>query len=110
MSFSFLPVTALSLPVFLGATIFGAAPATPAAQFEVKDTLPRPEGYRECVFVGRSLGLGYDEGKKEPQQLEYKNVYVDPAAYRAYAWSCFGAAFRHLLVRQRKPSAEGGVG
>jgi hypothetical protein len=84
MGFSFLPVTALSLPVFLGATIFGAAPAKPAAQFEGKDTLLRPEGYREWVFVGSSLGLRYDEGQKEPQQLEYKNVYIDPAAYRAY--------------------------
>jgi tetratricopeptide (TPR) repeat protein len=84
MSFSFLPVTALSLPVFLGATIFGAAPAKPAAQFEGKDTLLRPEGYREWVFVGSSLGLRYEDGKKQPEQLEYKNVYIDPAAYRAY--------------------------
>ena len=84
MSFSFLPVTALSLPVFLGATMFGAAPARPAAQFEGKDLLLRPEGYREWVFVGSSLGLRYTEGKKEPEHLEYKNVYIDPAAYRAY--------------------------
>src|SRR5262249_23244173 len=79
MSFSFLQVMALSMPVFIG-----AAPAKPAAQFEGKDTLLRPEAYREWVFVGSSQGLRYDEGKKEPQQLEYKNVYIDPAAYRAY--------------------------
>ena len=84
MSFSVLPVAALSLPVFLGATMFGGAPAKPAAQFEGKDTLLRPEGYREWVFVGSSLGLRYDEGKKDPQQVEYKNVYVAPAAYRAH--------------------------
>jgi tetratricopeptide (TPR) repeat protein len=84
MNFSFPPVVVLSLPVFLGATIFGAAPAKPVAQFEGKDMLLRPEGYREWVFAGSSLGLRYDEGKKEPQQLEYKNVYIDPAAYRAY--------------------------
>jgi tetratricopeptide (TPR) repeat protein len=84
MSLSFLPATALFLPVFLGTTMFGAAPARPAAQFEGKDTLLRPEGYREWVFVGSSLGLRYDEGKNEPRPLEYKNVYIDPAAYRAY--------------------------
>jgi tetratricopeptide (TPR) repeat protein len=84
MSFFFLPVTVLSLPVFLGATIFGAAPAKPAARFEGKDTLLRPEGYREWVFVGSSLGLRYGEGKNEPERLEYKNVYIDPAAYRSY--------------------------
>src|SRR5262249_33527598 len=64
--------------------MLGAAPTGPAAQFEGKDTLLRPEGYREWVFVGSSLGLRYDEGKEEPQPLEFKNVYIDPAAYRAY--------------------------
>src|SRR5262249_32752881 len=61
-----------------------AAPAERAARFEGKDTLLRPDGYREWVFVGSSLGLRYDEGKKQPEQLEYKNVYIDPTAYRAY--------------------------
>src|SRR5690242_1664498 len=61
-----------------------AAPPQRAARFEGKDTLLRPEGYREWVFVGSSLGLRYDEGKKQPERPEYKNVYIDPAAYRAY--------------------------
>jgi uncharacterized protein (TIGR03067 family) len=60
------------------------APAKRAAVFEGKDTLLRPEGYREWVFVGSSLGLRYEEGKKHPERLEYKNVYIDPVAYRAY--------------------------
>jgi tetratricopeptide (TPR) repeat protein len=84
MSFSFTPVAVLSLPALIVATMLGAAPVKPAAQFEGKDTLLRPEGYREWVFVGSSLGLRYEEGKKQPEQLEYKNVYIDPAAYRAY--------------------------
>jgi hypothetical protein len=84
MSSFFLPVTALFLPIFLGATSFGDAPAKPAAQFEGKETLLRPQDYREWVFVGSSLGLRYEEGKKAPQELEYKNIYIDPAAYRAY--------------------------
>jgi tetratricopeptide (TPR) repeat protein len=81
MSCSFLPVAFLSLQVFLGPPMGGGAPA---ARFEGKDTLLRPEGYREWVFVGSSLGLRYDEGKKQPEKLDYKNVYIDPAAYRAY--------------------------
>jgi tetratricopeptide (TPR) repeat protein len=84
MSFSFTPVAALALPALLAATMPGAAPVKPAAQFEGKDTLLRPEGYREWVFVGSSLGLRYDEGKEQHGRLEYKNVYIDPAAYRAY--------------------------
>src|SRR4051795_7722547 len=84
MSFSFTPVAALSLPALLAATMPGAAPARPAAQFEGKETLLRPEGYREWVFVGSSLGLRYEGGKERPERLEYKNVYIDPTAYRAY--------------------------
>jgi hypothetical protein len=84
MSFSFTAVAALSLPALVAATMPGAAPAKPAARFEGKDTLLRPEGYREWVFVGSSLGLRYEEGKKQSERLEYKNVYIDPAAYRAY--------------------------
>jgi tetratricopeptide (TPR) repeat protein len=84
MSFSFTPVAALPWPALIVATLLGAAPAKPAARFEGKDTLLRPEGYREWVFVGSSLGLRYEEGKKQPERLEYKNVYIDPAAYRAY--------------------------
>jgi tetratricopeptide (TPR) repeat protein len=78
MSLSFLPVA------LLAATSLGAEPARHAAQFEDKDTLLRPEGYREWVFVGSSQGLRYDEGKNQPEQLEFKNVYIDPAAYRVY--------------------------
>jgi tetratricopeptide (TPR) repeat protein len=84
MSFSFTPVAALSVPALIAATVLGAAPAEPAARFEGKDTLLRPEGYREWVFVGSSLGLRYEEGKTQPERLEYKNVYIDPVAYRAY--------------------------
>src|SRR5262249_49842011 len=84
MTFFLTPVPALSVPALVVATMLGAAPVKPVAQFEGKDTLLRPEGYREWVFVGSSLGLRYEEGKKQPEQLEYKNVYIDPAAYRAY--------------------------
>jgi Cytochrome P460 len=56
------------------------------AIFEGKDTLLRPEGYREWVFVGSSLGLRYDEKdeKQRSEELEYKNVYINPSAYREY--------------------------
>ena len=48
--------------------------------------LIRPTGYREWIFVGSSLGMGYQEATqaatdKPPQ---FHNVYVQPEAYRAY--------------------------
>jgi len=60
------------------------AEAKRAARFEGKDTLLLPDNYREWIFVGSSLGLRYDEGKKQPGPLEFKNVYIDPVAYRVY--------------------------
>jgi hypothetical protein len=84
MRFFFVLVAALFLAVGIVAAMVAAEPVKAGVEFEGKETLLRPDGYREWVFVGSSLGLRYDEGKKQPDQLEYKNVYIDPAAYRAY--------------------------
>ena len=60
----------------------------PAAAFEGKDTLLRPEKYREWVFVGSSLGLRYEkDADKAPasEAQRFNNVYLNPAAYREFA-------------------------
>jgi hypothetical protein len=54
---------------------------TAAAEFLGKHTLLRP-AYREWVFVGSSLGLGYTRNQGGDM---YHNVYIDPASYREYA-------------------------
>jgi hypothetical protein len=57
-----------------------------AARFDGKDTLLRPIGYREWIFVGSSLGLQYadKDEKKRSDAMEFKNIYINPEAYRAY--------------------------
>src|SRR5437899_12251410 len=85
MRLVFVLAATLLLAVCIVAAMFAAEPAKAGGQFEGKDTLLRPDGYREWVFVGSSLGLRYEEGKKQPERLAFKNVYIDPAAYRAYA-------------------------
>jgi hypothetical protein len=64
------------------------AQSTGAAVFEGKNTLLRPEGYREWVFVGSSLGLSYAQNpaptRNESSEL-YHNVYINPAAYREFS-------------------------
>ncbi len=65
----------------------------PAARFEGKDTLLQPQGYREWVFVGSSLGLRYaqnpEEQRSDPQRGPaaelYHNVYINPASYRTFS-------------------------
>lgn len=66
----------------------GAGAQQAAAVFEGKNTLLRPQGYREWVFVGSSLGLSYAQnpGQAQNQSSEmYHNVYINPAAYREFA-------------------------
>jgi Cytochrome P460 len=72
-----------------GAAWFSAESAPPA-RFEGKDTLLRPEGYREWIFVGSSLGLSYNpagEGKPAADLGLYHNVYINPSSYKAFAGS-----------------------
>ena len=56
--------------------------------FEGKTTLLKPEGYREWIFVGSSLGLAYSptpgQGQSRNSEL-YHNVYINPSSYREYA-------------------------
>ena len=68
---------------------FHAENASPA-RFEGKDTLLRPEGYREWVFVGSSLGLSYKENPNGADKPSadlglYHNVYINPSSYKAFA-------------------------
>jgi hypothetical protein len=74
------------LGLCLAAAGDGKVPGGSRARFEGKDTLLRPEGYREWVFVGSSLGLRYDaEAKKGDRLAEtFKNVYINPESYRAF--------------------------
>jgi hypothetical protein len=78
---SLIPVLALAvtLPAW-------QEPVKPAAVFEGKNTLLRPEGYREWVFVGSSLGLSYAENPEARRGPElYHNVYINPSSYREFA-------------------------
>ena len=63
-----------------------AAAQQPSATFEGKSTLIRPEGYREWIFVGSSLGLSYaqDPAQARGSQI-YHNVYIRPWAFREFS-------------------------
>jgi hypothetical protein len=64
-----------------------APPATTAEGAPVYDAsgaLERPEGYREWIFVGASLGLSYAEGASNDGHGEFHNVYLRPEAYQHY--------------------------
>jgi hypothetical protein len=53
-------------------------------RFEDNNQLVRPEGYREWMFVGSNLNMGYSEGPA-PSESRFHNIYIQPEAYRQYA-------------------------
>jgi hypothetical protein len=60
----------------------------PAAVFEGKETLLRPEGYRQWVFVGSSIGLRYNQEPEKPaanNSQHFNNIYINPSAFREFA-------------------------
>lgn len=63
-----------------------ARPDKSAPVFDGK-ALVRPEGYREWVFVGSSLGLAYSKipGQAVPGSDLYHNVYINPSSYHEFA-------------------------
>jgi hypothetical protein len=67
-----------------GARAAWAATGGEAPVYDASGALLRPEGYRECVFVGASLGLSYAEGASDDGHGEIHNVYLRPEAYQHY--------------------------
>ena len=58
------------------------------AVFEGRDTLLRPEGYRDWIFVGPSAGphrSGVDHGAASATRTATHSVYINPSGYREYA-------------------------
>ncbi len=61
---------------------FGADHGEP--RFTDANELLRPQGYREWVFVGASLGMSYDENGAVQKDPKFHNVYLHPRAHRHF--------------------------
>ena len=80
-----------SIPLLVACLLVSADDALP--RFDGKQTLLRPSGYREWVFVGSSLGVRYDPEPSakssanagQTNELDFKNVYINPRAYREFS-------------------------
>ena len=52
-------------------------------EFDSENALLVPKDYREWVFVGSSLGLGYKQ-TDQPTKGNFSHVYINPFGYRAF--------------------------
>jgi len=81
-------VLVLSLTL-LAAVVCGGAPEGasgngPAPQFTKDNQLIRPTDYREWIYLTSGLGMSYGPGAMESADPPFDNVFVQPAAYRAF--------------------------
>jgi len=44
----------------------------------------RPAGWREWMFVGANMGMGYNEGTSANREQMYHNIYIQREAYRQF--------------------------
>jgi hypothetical protein len=80
----------MTIAIGLGATLPDAAPETdPLAamqrpRYDDAGLLLRPEGHREWVFVGATLGPTNFNGDPGPDPGYFHHIYMQPEAYRHY--------------------------
>jgi len=77
----------ISLTSLLTALAWAVLTASPTEvpdepRFTADNQLVRPEGYREWIFVGASLGMSYND--KVPKTPTFHNVYLHPRAWREF--------------------------
>lgn len=77
-------VLASAALIVFAVTILASAADVAEPRFTEKKELIRPEGYREWVFVGSSLGMGYSENQAERSEQRFHNIYLKPAAYQQF--------------------------
>jgi hypothetical protein len=54
------------------------------ARYTADDALALPAGYREWVYLSSGLDMSYRERGGAPGHSTFDNVFVDPAAWRAF--------------------------
>lgn len=69
--------------ILIATLLLAAAVSAEEPRFTADDQMLRPEGYREWVFVGSSLGLSYSEGAA-PKKKNFHHVYIQPAAFAEF--------------------------
>jgi hypothetical protein len=73
----------LALLAFSVLTLHSEEPMPTPKYAPEGNRLIRPEGYREWMFVGSNLGMGYKDGQPD-KDPKFHNIYIQREAYRTY--------------------------
>ena len=80
-----MPIHALALLFVL--CLFAVPPASAQEvepRFTENNLLLRPQGYREWIFIGATLGMSYEPSAEKRQHPKFHNLYINPSSYREY--------------------------
>jgi len=92
----------IALAVAASCTLLAQGP-----EFTSDGKLLRPANYREWIFLSSGLGMTY--GNPEPHEPEFTNVFVSPAAYRAFLESGHWPDKTMFLLEVRRPESHGSI-
>src|SRR5688572_18134836 len=67
-----------------GVSAVNSSEPMPGPRYTGASLLVRPEGYREWMFVGSNLGMGYKDGQPD-KDPKFHNIYIQREAYKRYA-------------------------
>jgi hypothetical protein len=77
-------IAGLSLLAVASTLAGGFAADDEPLRFTAKGEMLFPEHYREWVWLSSGLGMSYDRAAQEGPDPRFDNVFVSPAAYRAF--------------------------
>jgi hypothetical protein len=105
-----LAVSALACATFIVTTRAQTPSGTAAAngpQFTNDGMLMRPEHYREWIYLSSGLGMSYSKDSGAPPL--FTNVFVAPAAYRAFLASGKWPDHAMFVLEERAASSQGSI-
>jgi len=101
--------TFLPAAVILGAmALSGAGPDSEAPQYNREGRLLRPRDYREWIFLSSGLGMTYGP-LAAPGEPRFDNVFVNPAAYRAFRATGHWPDKTVLVLEVRAAQSKGSI-
>jgi len=74
----------LAVLILVSAAVLSSQDKMFQPKFVDDNQLIRPEGFREWMFVGSNLNMGYSEGPP-PAESRFHNIYIQQESYRQFA-------------------------
>lgn len=88
----------------------GAAEAhTPPASYDAAGNLVPPADYREWVFLSSGLDMSYSDAPAAAGHSAFDNVFVDPAAWRAFKASGHWPDHAVFVLEVRAAQSKGSI-